>query len=133
MTHEDFNSWLEAYGHAWETLNAEAAANLFRNDAEYFEMPFVEPLRGREEIFRYWTHVSRSQKKVRFNFKILSCTGDFGIAHWQATFTRFPAKTQVKLDGIFVIRLDAEGRCTSLREWWHRKHSDSDPSLAESP
>lgn len=26
-----------------------------------------------------------------------------------------------KLDGIFLIRLNAEGKCTSLREWWHKQ------------
>jgi len=28
---------------------------------------------------------------------------------------------KTKLDGIFLIELDAGGKCTSLREWWHKQ------------
>jgi hypothetical protein len=27
---------------------------------------------------------------------------------------------QTQLDGIFLISLDKQGRCKSLREWWHK-------------
>jgi len=31
------------------------------------------------------------------------------------------ADLKTKLDGIFLIELDMSGKCTSLREWWHKQ------------
>jgi hypothetical protein len=41
-----------------------------------------------------------------------------GIARWWASFLIVPQGLQTKLDGIFVITLDDDGRCKALREWW---------------
>jgi hypothetical protein len=48
-------------------------------------------------------------------------TAEMGIARWWASFVIVPQDLQTKLDGIFVIELDAAGRCRSLREWWHKE------------
>jgi len=120
MTSQEFNSWLKAYGQAWQTRDATAAADLFSADATYQETPFVQPMRGREEILAYWLHVARTQEEVKFGHEILAVTQGAGIAHWWAAFTRVPEKTRVNLDGVFLIALDGNGRCTSLREWWQK-------------
>jgi hypothetical protein len=26
----------------------------------------------------------------------------------------------MELDGIFLVKLDTDGKCTEFREWWHR-------------
>jgi hypothetical protein len=119
MDPETFSSWLDAYGRAWETGDPQAAADLFAEDAAYYETPFDEPMRGREEIAEYWSGVPRSQDDVRFSYEILAASE--GIAHWSADFVRVPARVPVRLDGILLAKLDAEGRCTEFREWWHRR------------
>ncbi len=132
MTHEAFKSWLDAYGRAWETRNPEAAAELFTADAIYQETPFVEPLRGGSAIFDYWSHVSRSQEQIRFGYEILAVTRDFGIAHWWASFIRTSERTPVKLDGIFLISLEADQRCKMLREWWVKAVASDERRAIES-
>jgi hypothetical protein len=121
MRREDLERWLEAYGRAWETLDAKAAAELFTVDATYQETPFVASLKGRSAILEYWRHVARTQEKVRFRFEIVSCDGDYAVARWNSRFVRLPMRLQVELDGIFLLTFDAGNRCTSLREWWHRR------------
>ena len=133
MTHDEFRAWLDAYGHAWETRDANAAAALFSDDAAYHETPFVEPMRGRAEILAYWSHIGRSQEQVRFRYEILAITNDKGIAHWWASFTRHPERTRVNLDGIFLLTFDADRRCTTLREWWQRKQVGPGPTVELSP
>jgi len=124
MTHDEFKSWLEAYGRAWKSGDATAAADLFFDDATYQETPFVEPMRGRAEILAYWAHIARSQKEIKFGYEILAVTERHGMAHWWASFTHVPEKTRVNLDGIFVITLGSNGRCAALREWWQKKQTD---------
>ena len=118
---ETFEGWLDAYGRAWETGDPEAAAELFSDDAAYHETPFDEPMRGREEIIEYWSGVPRYQGDIRFSYEILAASEGEGVAHWSADFLRLPARTPVRLDGILLAKLDADGRCTEFREWWHRQ------------
>ena len=119
MNHSDFKSWLDAYGRAWETQDAQAAAELFTDDATYQETPFDEPMRGRAAIAEYWSTNVAEQDQVRFGYEILATTEDKGIARWWTTFVDIASKAEVKLDGIFVVSLDAENRCDVFQEWWH--------------
>jgi hypothetical protein len=118
---ETFEGWLDAYDQAWEAGDPKAAAELFAEDAAYHETPFDEPMRGRAEIVEYWAGVPRHQDGVRFSYEILAASESEGVAHWSADFMRLPARVPVRLDGILLARLDAHGRCTEFREWWHRQ------------
>lgn len=123
MNRESFQHWLQAYGRAWEQRDARSAAELYAADATYQETPFTEPLRGREQILKYWLNVCRTQQDVHFGFEILAVTEESGLAHWWASFLRTPPGKRLSLDGIFLITLDSENRATSLREWWVRKEA----------
>jgi len=115
MDSEVFDRWLDAYGRAWETKDPEAAADLFVEDATYYETPFDEPMRGRAEVVEYWSGVPRSQDEI------LTASAGEGIAHWDANFVRLPTGTPVEIDGVLLAKLDADGRCTEFREWWHKQ------------
>lgn len=117
--------WLKAYGSAWESLDPGAAASLYADDATYQETPFVEPLRGREALLRYWAHVSETQRNVQFGFEILGVAEGLGFARWWATLRRVPRDVHIELNGIFALSLDSKGHCHSLREWWHRRELPS--------
>jgi len=116
-----FKSWLDAYGQAWENRDPEAATALFTEDGTYQVTPFLEPMRGRKAIFEYWSEVARTEENIRFGYEILGVDPKRSIARWSASFVRVPPGLQTKLDGIFLISLDEEGRCKSLKEWWHKQ------------
>jgi hypothetical protein len=115
-----FKSWLEAYGHAWRDRNPQAAADLFTEDGTYQVTPFLDPMCGRAAILDYWSQVARTEEDIHFGYEILAVTPEMGIARWWASFVRVPPGLRTKLDGIFLISLDADGHCRSLREWWHK-------------
>ena len=77
-------------------------------------------MRGRQALFDYWTHITQTEQGIQFGYEILALTPEQGIARWWASFVRVPPGLQTKLDGIFLISLDENGRCHSLREWWHK-------------
>ena len=120
MTASAFASWLDAYGRAWGSRNPQAAADLFVEDGTYQVTPFVEPMRGKQAILDYWTHITQTEQDIQFGYEILAITPEQGIARWWASFVIVPPGLQTKLDGIFLISLDENGRCHSLREWWHK-------------
>jgi nuclear transport factor 2 (NTF2) superfamily protein len=80
--HKTFDSWLAAYGDAWEARDPRAAAELFGEEATYRETPFAEPARGREAITEYWSRVTREHQQVRYDHEILAVAEDMGIARW---------------------------------------------------
>lgn len=123
MNVDSLKSWLDAYGHAWETKDPEAAGKLFTEDASYRESPYGEPMRGREAIVEYWSHVPRTQDDVHFKYEIITLINEIAIAHWSASFIRIPSNVKVRLDGIFLLNFDESNRCRRLREWWMRHES----------
>jgi SnoaL-like domain len=121
MDRKQVEKWLEAYGRAWEGRDPRAAAELFTEDATYQETPFVEPARGRDAIHKYWENVARTQQDIHFQFEVLALTDRGCFAQWHSTFLRLPQNIRLELDGIFLLSFSPQGRCTALREWWHRK------------
>ena len=119
MNNEAFKSWLDAYKRAWEAGDPKAAADIFTEDATYQEIPFDEPMRGRTAITDYWSGNVTEQDNVQFGYEVLATTVEIGIARWWASFLDHSSKAHVKLDGIFVVHLDFENRCTEFQEWWH--------------
>ncbi len=126
MNHKGFKSWLEAYRATWETRDPHGAGELFTDDATYYETPFQEPIKGRSRIIEYWSDATQSQEGIRFGYEILAVTENIGIARWWVSYARIPSKKLVRLNGIFVVALNEETRCTEFREWWH---SEATPKL----
>jgi uncharacterized protein (TIGR02246 family) len=120
MTVRELQAWLERYGDAWQARDADRAAALFTDDVAYYETPFGEPARGKDGVRAYWRAATQHQRDVRFSCEILSVAGDVGIARWWAEYARASSGARARLDGIFLLEFDADGRCRTLREWWHR-------------
>lgn len=119
LTMAELSSWLDAYGAAWETRDADAAVQIFSEDATYQVTPYEDPHMGRSGIHEYWAGVTENQRNVLFEHEALSVSGNTGIAHWSANFDVEPDGTKIELNGIFVLEFDQDGKCRRLREWWH--------------
>ena len=126
MNRNDFKAWLDLYGMAWKTRNPKLMPDLFDNDATYYEKPFESPLAGIDSITEYWETVAKTQDDVNFEYEILSVSDGKGIAHWKASFLRKEAQTQINLDGIMLVNLNSENKCTNFREWWQSKKIKQD-------
>ena len=112
MDADAFGSWLERYFAAWASNEAEEVESLFAEDAVYSYGPFRDRARGREEIVRRWVR-GGSQPGLQTWFEPLALEGERGVAHWRV------ASHERAIDGVWVVALDARGRCESLRQWWH--------------
>ena len=119
LTMAELSTWLDAYGEAWESRDADKAASLFAADSTYRVTPYEDVHTGQEGVRQYWAGVTTSQRNVVFEYQVLSVTGNTGIAHWSASFDVEPGDVHLELNGIFVLEFDADGKCTQLREWWH--------------
>ena len=122
MTLEELDRWLGTYGRAWERKDVDAFVACFAADAVYQWGPWSEPLRGHDEIRTQTEQAVSQQEGVRFGHEPLAITPDGrGIARWWVSMD-VPAEGTVEEDeGIFLVTLGADGRCTDFREWWNSR------------
>lgn len=74
---------------------------------------------GRDAIHAYWSELESTQDDISFGSEILSVGGERAFVHWWVSYLRKANQQRTRLDGMFLLLFDAEGRCRSLREWWH--------------
>lgn len=121
-----FDRWLDTMGRAWEAGDPDRAAELFTDDAVYYETPFSEPLRGREAIRAYWAEVPSVQENVSYRHQVVATTDEVGIARWSVSLDRTGSSVHAEFDGVFLVTLDSGGRCREFREWWHRTETNQE-------
>lgn len=116
---EHFQFWLEMYGKASRDNDPQASADLFSQDAEYYETPFDEPMIGRQAIYKYWSRGAKNLKEKESSYEILSMKNNLGIARWQSKFTVIKSGKRLALDCLFLVEFNDRGECRTFREWWH--------------
>lgn len=119
LTREHFQQWMETYGRASAENDPQASANLFAENAAYYETPFAEPMIGRDAIYEYWNKGAQNLKDKESSFEILAVNGNTGIARWQSKFTVLESGKRLELDCLFIVEFDNDGLCQTFREWWH--------------
>jgi ketosteroid isomerase-like protein len=118
MEEEAMNAaaWIESYGRAWREKDADAAANLFTDDAVYRSHPFREPHVGAAAIHDYWERATRSQEELELQFGAPVVAGDRAAVEWWAQMRS--EGEDVTMPGILYLRFAGDGRCEELREVW---------------
>jgi hypothetical protein len=107
------SEWLDAYGRAWEARDAQAACDLFTDDAVYQWSPFANRLRGRVMVREALAEEFETLDKVEFGYEVLTARDRGGIVRWWLN------AEQRQLEGIFQLAFDETGLCTSLKAWWN--------------
>jgi len=92
---EAFTGWLTAFGDAWEAGDS----------------GFADVVRGRRGVVAWFADVFAAWPGASFTAQVLGAGDTYGVAHWRV------ASADRALDGVWVVALDARGRCESLREW----------------
>jgi ketosteroid isomerase-like protein len=122
VTLEELDRWLDAYGRAWERQDTDAFVGLFTEDALYFWGPWDEPLRGHAEIRAKTDEKVGEQENIQFGHELLAVTPDGrGIARWWVSLKVKGEDATEDNEGIFLVTLDSDGRCTDFREWWNSR------------
>ncbi len=118
MTKKQFDHWLKQLGRAWMEKNPQIIADICAKNVVYHETPFTKPYKSPEAVKKLWQEVPQTQKDIKFNYRILVVTKQFGLAQWSAEFTRKKENKKVVLDGIFLVQLNRQGLCTLFKQWW---------------
>lgn len=118
---EQFQKWLELLKKAWESKNPELAQELCADKFIWFETPFQKPITTNKELLDEWKSIE-NHKDVVMSYEILSYDNNIGIAKWSAAFKRLPDKRDAELAGIYLVKLNAEGKCTEFHQWYNSRY-----------
>lgn len=122
---ETFTRWLTEFGDSWERADPDGMAALFTVGATLQPTPFGELVRGRRAIRDHLDELVAGAREIQFRAQVLGVGDTYAVAHWRVSyrptlgeFASVAAPVRLR-DGILLCALDARGRCTSLRQWWH--------------
>lgn len=108
-------SWVEAYERAWRAPGAEVLAELFTPEATYSMAPFEEPHRGLAAIARLWEDEREGPDETfALDSEVVAVEGDTGVVRLHV---RYGDPSQREYRDLWIVRLDAEGRCVAFEEW----------------
>lgn len=119
---DQVTNWIDEYVRAWNSNDPAGIGALFASDASYRTEPFSTPWRGRETIVANWLDRKDEPGQTRFTWHPLAVTPDVAIIQGETVYQQ-PPQTYSNL---WVIRLNADGRCTEFTEWWMRPSTHED-------
>jgi uncharacterized protein (TIGR02246 family) len=118
-------AWVDGYVQAWNSNEPAEIGALFTQDAAYYTEPYSPPWHGRDQIVRRWLDRKDKPGQTEFRWHPLAVTPTVAIVQAETVY-RSPPHIYSNL---WVLRLDAEGRCAEFTEWWMR-HPAATDSLA---
>jgi ketosteroid isomerase-like protein len=125
MERTEVQHWLDSYVAAWKSYDANLIAELFSEDVEYRYHPYDEPVRGREAVVAAWLgegdpNVASTRDKpgtYDASYKPVAVDGDVAVAVGESRYT----EPEAVYDNCYVLRFDAEGRCSAFTEWFMKR------------
>jgi hypothetical protein len=105
--------WVERYLTAWSSAASNDIKALFTPAAEYHERPYETEWIGREAIVEGWLSRQEWQEGGwTFDWEILMITGDTAAIRGTGVY-----KELGTFENLWVVTLDAKGRCSTFRMW----------------
>lgn len=117
MIEEKYKKWVKEFMESWKELNWKRTLELLSEDVEYYENPIDKPCDNFDDVIDLWKVVEDNQKDIDYNFKIVAFNNEFCIINWQMTRTMVNTNIKQRIDGIFQISLNSEGKCTYFKQW----------------
>jgi ketosteroid isomerase-like protein len=118
VTEAAVRRFVAEYAEAWRGRDPGRAARLFADDARYTSDPFGDGLQGAEAIEAYWAAALDGQQDIVFAHGAPVVAGDRAAIEWWVSFDQ--GGETITLAATLMLRFDADGLCTELREYWLR-------------
>jgi ketosteroid isomerase-like protein len=113
LSREAVESWVARYEEAWRAPGTGALASLFSEDAAYRMSPFEEPARGLAEIGALWERERAGpDEEFEMRHEVVAVEGETAVVRVAVSYG-----TGAEYRDLWVVRLEAGGRCTDFEEW----------------
>lgn len=123
MLKEKYEKWTKEFMESWKELDWKRTLETLDKNVEYYENPIDKPCQKFEEVTNLWNVVEDNQKDISYKFEIISYNENTCIVNWQMTRTMTKSEIKQKIDGIFQVSIDDEGKCTFFKQWRFTRES----------
>jgi ketosteroid isomerase-like protein len=110
---------MDTFGSGWAKGNIDLLMSVYAPDAVFIETPFSPPLKGVDEVRRYWSEVPYNQSEISFSSGEIYAAGPWFSTEFKCVFRRRRTGEWVEARGAVFCETDA-GRITEMRMYWHR-------------
>ena len=124
MHREDVSRWLERYVAAWTSGERAEIESLFSDEARYRYHSYDEPVVGPAAIADSWFEEPDEPGSFEASYKCYAVDGDAAVAIGTSTYLAEGEVDKV-YDNVFLLRFDADGRCSDFTEWYVKRPSAS--------
>ena len=118
---------IDTFGRGWSKLRVDLIASAFAPNAVFLETPFSEPIRGLDDIRKYWADVPYHQSEVTFTSGEIFAVGPWFSTEFKCVFRRRRTGEWVDARGALFCE-SADGLITEMRMYWHRWSGGRDTS-----
>jgi ketosteroid isomerase-like protein len=112
-------SLIDTFGKGWSKENIDLVMSVYSPDAVFIETPFTQPLRGQDEVRRYWLDVPYHQSEITFSSGEIFAAGPWFSTEFKCVFRRRRTGEWVDARGAIFCETSA-GLITEMRMYWHR-------------
>jgi hypothetical protein len=113
VDHSDVERWLESYERAWRAPGTEALAELFSPAATYSPSPWARAVEGLADIARFWEDERTGpDEQFAMTHEVVAVDGSTAVVRVSVDYA-----TESRWRDLWVIRFDADGRCSAFEEW----------------
>lgn len=123
MLKEKYEKWTKEFMESWKELDWKRTLETLDKNVEYYENPIDKPCQNFEEVTNLWNVVEENQKDISYEFEIISYDENTCIINWQMTRTMTKTGAKQKIDGIFLVSINDEGKCTFFKQWRFTRES----------
>lgn len=118
---------VDTFGRGWSKLRVDLIAEVFSPEAIFVETPFSEPIRGLDDIRKYWADVPYHQSEVTFTSGEIFVVGPWFSTEFKCVFRRRRTGEWVDARGALFCETEG-GRISEMRMYWHRWSGGRDTS-----
>ncbi len=104
---------------AWRKKKPEQLNDILADTFLWYEDPFNKPIADKAKLLELWEKDLSNQEKVKLSSTNVYASGSQEITHWSASYEVNDTKFHV--DGVFIIKLNKQGKLTEFRQWWVKK------------
>lgn len=106
---------------AWLRKDLDVLASLLSTkNLEWYEGSFDDALTSSEAVLEEWRAALHDQNNLQVTVILLDAVDNRAYYACRASWT-FPNGDVREIDGIFVVRLDGEGKIAYFNQWWTAK------------
>lgn len=116
MQNKQIVEWFESLKQIWLDKDIEAVKELLAVSFDYYEDPFLPPLTSWEEVKDAWQEI-KNQNIVSLSITPVATEGKIGVGEYCLQLKNVDGNLR-ESRGVYVVKLNDDGKATSFRQWW---------------